>query len=437
MDNDLSMAPSAGADLTAGAETPAPSVPSASPEPVSDADAIRAAMSDEDPAEGLTAPAADPEAKPTGEGADTPEAPEDAAGEEGEGKVQDPAAEAVDELADLDFANLPAARKEYLKRDPEARAAWFFRQQMADLEFTVPEARAYREVFSSSKDAQEALKRAVDFGSLERAFASEAPDAHLQALAALGEKFGPKVDNLIRTVAENLDAVNPAVALERDAQRMTELLSPERLAPANDIEREALDIVWEMLGRKAIEKQPPGKPEDPRLKELAALKTQRAQEAEQSRVRLSRDATAAGEAEMKKVLEGAFAGAKEAGVDPKVLSDISSAVFGEVRSRLVEHPFFQQQFQQILNDAARTPEQRKADCASLVLRWAKPLLVDLARQRVRPYTRTLVKTSQKRIAHAKDLSSLAEIGGGPANVGRPTPALHDMSLEDAARTLMR
>lgn len=433
---DVSVAPSAGADLTAGAGAPAPSVSSAPPEPVSDADAIRAAMTDEDPAEGVTAEAAAPEANPTGEGDEPAEAPEDAAAE-GEGKAEEPAAEAADELADLDFANLPAARKEYLKRDPEARAAWFFRQQMGDLEFTVPEARAYREVFSSSKDAQEALKRAVDFGALERAFASDAPDSHFQALAALGQKFGPRVDNLIRTVAENLEAVNPHVALERDSQRMTELLSEERLSPQDEFEREALNTVWEMLGRKAVEKKPAGAPKDPRLEELAALKTQRAQEAEQSRVRLSRDATAAGEAEMQKVLEGAFAGAKEAGVDPAVLADISSAVFGEVRKRLVEHPFFQQQFQTILNDAARTPEQRKADCASLVSRWSKPLLVDLARQKVRPYTRTLVKTSQKRIAHARGLASMAEIGGGPANVGRPTPALTDMSLEDAARTLMR
>ena len=436
MADDVTSAASAAAAPTAGAAAPAPSAPSASPEPASLEDAARGAMSGGDPAEDALIGA--PAAEPAGEGSGTPAAD----GAEGEGQALEddggaaPEGEGeVDELKELDFADLPAARKEYLKRDPEARAAWFFRQEMGRLGMTVPEAREFRKLLGSPEGAQYALRRAVDFGTLERALLSDAPDAHLQAFETLRQKFGKGADNLVRTVAQHLDKVDPQAALERDSVRMGELLATAK--PKDQFEQEALQTVWEMLERSNIESPQTRAANAPLREENERLRAEKAQRETAVREHHVRSTQQAAETELRSMIADTFKGPRERHQVPqKVLDDLGEALFRETFDFLKGHQLFQEQFINARDRAPSAEEGRKAALKE-VQRWAMPFLRDLAARRLRPYTQGVLRANQRRIQHAKDVSTLAELGGTAAAAGTPVRLPEGASIEDMARAALR
>lgn len=429
MSDELSSAPSAGAASVAGAAAPAPSAPSAPPEPASDVDAVRAAMTGEDPAG--EAPEGAPAAEPAGAENEPPPSAEG-----GEAPGETPAeGDAADEVADLEMADLPAARKEYLKRDPEARAAWYFQQDMKRLGMTVPEAREYRKVFASPADAAFAMKGATAHAAIKRTLASPDPNAPIQALDLMRQHFGEGADRIVRTVAQHLDVVDPQGALARDAAKIHELF--EDLAPQGDFEKEALATVWEMLERKSATAPKPKPPDDPEKRELEGLRAEKRQVQVASQRAMFEGATKAGEDAMRGIVESALAPARKLDVDAQILKDVSEGVFAEVRKWLVGHPTFQDQYHHTMTDPARSPEQRQAAAVELVKRWAEPMLVDLTAQRLKPYTRSTVKASQRRVGHAKEVASLADLGGTTAAAGSPTKIPRDLSLQQAAALLLR
>lgn len=393
------------------------------------ADAVRGAMTGEDPAEEVQASTT--EATPAGEGTETPE-PLEGEGE-GAGEV---AAEEGDDLAELDMSDLPAARKEYLKRDPEARAAWFFRQQMDRLQMTVPEAREFRKVFASPADAQFAMKRAADYRTLERALASDSQEAPLQALEIMRDRFGAGAERLVRVVAQHIDAVDPQAALARDVASLHKMF--EELAPEGDFEKEALAAVWEMVERNSQKPRAARAPEDPEKRELEALRAEKRTQAQASVKARYQEARDTGYGAIRDAMKAPLAEAADRyKVPPAVLKDISEAVFGEVKGILGENPIFVDQFNDIVGDRARSPEQRKADVAKLVNRWGLGTTVDKLAQRLKPYTRGVLHANKQRLGHAREVGSLADLGGGTTTSGTAAKIPQGASLLDAARAAMR
>lgn len=432
----VTSAPSAGAAPIAGAAAPAPSAPSAPPEPASFEDALRGAMAGEDPAAGT--PDGVSEANPAGEGGEPPAAD----GAEGDGTGTPAEAGQGEGMGDaesgseLELEDLPAARKEYLKRDPEARAAWYFQQDMKRLGMTVPEARELRKIFASPESAQFAMKRAVDYGAMERALTSDDPTAQLQFLDTLRQKFGTGAERFVRTIAQNIDAVDPRGALERDAVKMAELLG-DLEAGADDLGKEALKEVWALLEQRQVQTPAQREARDPERRELEAYRARERQRVADERATVNRSVQEAADGEIKTWVDEAFQVAKtKYGVPGKILKDLGDALYRETREYLKGHALFQEEF---INARDKAPSSDKAKEAAVakVRQWGRTFLLDVAAQRLKPYTKGVLQANQRRLTHAKEIGTLAELGGTTAAAGVPVKLPENLSMEERARILLR
>lgn len=428
MDDVIETGASAAPTSDTGAASAAPTESSPAPEKPSRFAALMADDSDsgEDQAD---------EAETDGDGIDSAEGDEpEADSPEGEPPPKEEPA--------LDEEDVPKDLKSILRKNPELRAAHFYKRDMDSLGISVEEAKEYRENIPSLDDLKMTVDRAKALDAFEGLFTHPDPGAPEQFLEGLRTVNAQSADRFVKYVAQKLPQVAPEAyyALGADVWEKG-MARIEKHAGDDPFRREAVQAVREMLDEilqaPASERVPEHRPlPSPDAEELARRRADEARARESFAVRLNNEANKAADKEVRALVADVVKRRDPHGL--LTSPDVLEKIVHEVHRKVAAAGTVNQLFIQALNDSSLKPEDRVARAAGLVRARAKNL-VDLAfRKETDGIAERLRKASQLKLGKAARVVSMREATGGrPASAPAPAPPRGRASARDIFRAVMK
>jgi predicted flap endonuclease-1-like 5' DNA nuclease len=355
------------------------------------------------------------------------------------------AEKAFEEGSPLD--RLTPEQKEFLKANPQLKDSYYRDRLYHENNITPKLAVNLNEMgLTTTERVAEAVKAVNAIDALDADFRSGTPQGAMNLAIGLAQEDPASAEKLIRNITDPnfLVQVAPQIFYEQRGKMLDDVLNNARAKIAEFLGNDpdavaAIDgfkSLLDELSKKTGTPGPGGYQPKGAADPATAAKLQELDNIKRSEVQRFGDTTTQEMNGALRSLIGEEVGKLTGkGFDPQVRSDIVEKIAGTLNQRLIQDTFFRRDRDAILKAPDKSLDEKRSMMVRLVVHSARSKLGPVAKDIIKPYTRTTIQTNEQTHAKRVALAANREVGGSAAAKPQIPKLTKNMSDVDTWKTL--